>query len=253
MLTLLGPQRGRALHQHVAQSRGARRFDAQHVTCEAATPGAGLDHDERIRRPELDEPPIERPGDQRTEERPDLGAGDEVGSAAAGAAMGEELVERRTDEDRVRHRPLPVDPLNQLDGRIRSAGSIAHRLIARGRNPPAPLLLLRWSRLPRWSNPFRWLDRPPNRQPRGSVRRLHSFSYFDGRIRSAGSIAHPIGNHAGLSAGSTPSPRTVRALRCDRRAAGRSRSRPPLRRTGRSRRRARPGSRRSGFLRPRAP
>ena len=91
---VLDPQGGGALDEHVAQGRRAGRRGQQDGPGERARPGAGLDHDERVGPAQLVPPAVEGPGDDRAEQRPDLGAGQEVAPAAGPAARRVEAVLR---------------------------------------------------------------------------------------------------------------------------------------------------------------
>jgi len=85
------------------QGAQARRPGPQDVPGELSVPRAGLDDDERIGGAHLFPAPVERACRARSEQRTDLGAGDEVAPGAAGAATGREetdvgLVQRDVDE-----------------------------------------------------------------------------------------------------------------------------------------------------------
>ena len=84
-LALLGAARVGALDQHVAQRRRAPGSAASTSAARRPRPGAGLDHEERIGRAQIVPAAIQRPPDQRAEERADLRAGDEVATGSTGS------------------------------------------------------------------------------------------------------------------------------------------------------------------------
>ncbi|MFN8026481.1 MAG: hypothetical protein U0W40_09090 [Acidimicrobiia bacterium] len=107
----------RPLDEHVPERGRTVGRGGEHVGREPTAPGTGLDHDERVGLPEVAPHVVEVPRHERAEELPDLGTGDEVGPGAPGAVPRREepalAVERLLDEHVERHRPLPVDPLDQ--------------------------------------------------------------------------------------------------------------------------------------------
>ena len=114
-LALRLPQRERALDQHQPQRGRARRRGREHVGGETATPGAGIDDEERVGLAEVVPPAVDGTRHERAVELPDLGAGDEVTSRAPGAPCPVEEavrpVEREVDERVERDRPLAMDAL----------------------------------------------------------------------------------------------------------------------------------------------
>ena len=127
---------GRALDQHVAQRRARRRGSAASTArASVPAPGAGLDHGERIGAAQLVPPGVEGPGQHGAEQRPDLGAGQEVARAGPArpprgveAVVG--VVERAVDHLVERQRALAADLVDQRPlERVRAPATL-------GRRPP---------------------------------------------------------------------------------------------------------------------
>jgi hypothetical protein len=96
----------------------ARRLGVEDRAGEGAGAGAGLDDDERVGPGELVPPSVERPPDDRAEQRPDLRARQEVAPAAGTTARRVEAgvvgVEREVEVLVEADRPAAADAF--LDG-----------------------------------------------------------------------------------------------------------------------------------------
>ncbi len=79
---LFGAQRGRAFDEHVPQRGQTLGLGTQDLAGEAAVPRARFDDEERIGLVERAPAPVEGPRDARAEQRPDLGARDEIAPRA---------------------------------------------------------------------------------------------------------------------------------------------------------------------------
>ena len=88
------PQRRRALDEHDVERVEASRRGVDDRADQGPVARATVDEGERVGPAQLDPPRVERAGDHRAEEWADLGAREEVTSAARAAAAGEEA-ERR--------------------------------------------------------------------------------------------------------------------------------------------------------------
>ena len=121
-LPLLVAQRLRALDRHVAQRAGTLGLGPEHVGGEPAAAGADLDDEERIRAAQTTPGVVDRPGEHRPEERPDLRTGDEVAPRPTGTTPTEEpfdrVVQRCVLEVGERDRPLATDPFPETRGQV---------------------------------------------------------------------------------------------------------------------------------------
>ena len=124
------PLPGRRLDEHVAEGAGAAWARRQDRAGERARPRTCLDHREHLGLLQLGPPVVERPGDDGTEQRPDLRAGEEVAAAAGAAARGVEapvrVVQRELDDLLERDRAAPA-----ISARTRSSTGVIDRVLAR--------------------------------------------------------------------------------------------------------------------------
>ena len=146
-LRVQAPLRRRALDQDVAQRRRAVRGRGQHGAAQRAGAGAGVDHDERVGRSHVPPPAVERPAHHGAEQRPHLGAGEEVALAGTRPATGlvepaGGVVERGLEHPLQRPRPVPAD----LGGDALGDGHGPPRGSTKGRCSPrsSPCRRARW-------------------------------------------------------------------------------------------------------------
>jgi hypothetical protein len=123
----------RGLDEDVPQGRRARRRRREHRPRERPLAGARIDDDERVGRPELAPPRVERSRQHRTEQRPDLGTREEMAARRAArspAARGVEaalgVVERELDRIDERDRPPAIDLADDATMRRPRHPSSAH-------------------------------------------------------------------------------------------------------------------------------
>ena len=115
------PLGGAPLDEHVAQGGRAGRRRRQDGAAQGPRPGTGLDDDEHRRLAEGPPLLVQHPGDDRAEEGPDLGAGDEVTLPAPRAAAdlveaGLGVVQRPLDHPPERHGPVAADVVGDPGG-----------------------------------------------------------------------------------------------------------------------------------------
>src|SRR5690606_16497262 len=121
---------------------------------EGPRPGAGLDDDEHRRLAEGPPLLVQHPGDDRAEEGPDLGAGDEVTLPAPRAAAdlveaGLGVVQRPLDHPREGHGPVAADVVGDPGGggggdQRRRAGRGRRAHMVRQASQQPPLTSARW-------------------------------------------------------------------------------------------------------------
>src|SRR5690606_31910225 len=82
VVAVAGAERGGALDEHVVEGGRTGRAGGEDRDGERAGAGPGVDDDERVGPTELLPPRVERTGEHRTEQGPDLGRGEEIAPTA---------------------------------------------------------------------------------------------------------------------------------------------------------------------------